>query len=169
MTASDPLFPSQNHLAVEPAQIEAIRRYSRLATGVPALLLLVLPIPLVRVVHEFFDNDSARPWLIAASILCPILAIALIVFSELRMRNYDLQLSDTAITFERGGSRAQLPFTHVQLLDRETSPLLSRFQLCRCNLHTAGGMLAIDPIPLNLSLILEERILRLQSTARADA
>jgi membrane protein YdbS with pleckstrin-like domain len=169
MTASNPLFPSPNQLAVEPEQIAAIRRYSRLATGAPALVLLLLPIPLVRVVHGFFDNDSARPWLIAASICCPILAIAFVILNERRLRSYDLQLSDTAITFERGGSRSQLPFAHVQLLDRETSPLLSRFQLCRCNLHTAGGMIAIDPIPINLSLILEQRILRLQSTARADA
>jgi membrane protein YdbS with pleckstrin-like domain len=51
-----------------------------------------------------------------------------------------------------------VPRQHIQLFDIESSLLLRRFGLRRCNLHTAGGTVVVSPVPATIAAAIERLI-----------
>lgn len=133
-----------------------VRRYCRLAATIPAFLMLVSPILIAWALHAFFDVKPGSIWVVIPSVLLVLLGIWRFIQGELRLRRYHLLLTEDGVIFEYGSARTRLLFKQVQLMDRETSLLLGKFQLIRLNLYTAGGMISLSPVPVGVARTIEQ-------------
>lgn len=146
--------------------IRRVRLYSRLAAALSSLTLLLLVLAGAWLLGMWVDTpwDSSAVPIIAATLI----ASARLGLAEMRLRTYDVQLSDTAVTFAYGRKHYYLPIVHLQLIDTESSPLLRPLGLSRCILHTAGGMVVISPVPIRFVSAIEQAMLE-QRAGQPDA
>ena len=146
--------------------IRRVRLYSRLAAALSSLTLLLLVLAGAWLLGRWVDtpwDGSAGPFIAATFI-----AAARFARTEAKLRTYDVQLTDDAVTFAYGRRHVYLPIAHLQLIDTESSPLLRPLGLSRGVLHTAGGMVVISPVPIRFVSAIEERMLE-QRAGHPDA
>ena len=53
-------------------------------------------------------------------------------------------------------------------MDRETSLLLGKFHLIRLNLYTAGGMVTLSPVPVEVAQTIEQILYGHHQHVKAD-
>ena len=135
---------------------DRVRLYCRLAAAIPAFLIAISPILIDWELHAFFDVKLGSIWIAIPSVLLVLFGIWLYYKGEMRLRSYHLLLAEDGVIFEYGRVRTRLLFEQVQLMDRETSLLLGKFQLIRLNLYTAGGMVALSPVPVEVARTIEQ-------------
>ena len=134
--------------------IRRVRLYSRLAAAWSSLILLLAVLAGAWLLGRWVDVpwDGGTGPFIAATLL----AAARFALSEARLRTYNIQLNDSAVTFAHGRKHYYLPIAHLQLIDTESSPLLRPMGLSRCILHAAGGMVVISPVPVRFVSAIEQ-------------
>jgi membrane protein YdbS with pleckstrin-like domain len=135
-----------------------VRLYFRLAALVSSLFRLLLALVLIWLLRAFVDESWVGDATIAILSLAVVIGVASIALTELRSRSYDVTLTTDAVTFEYGRKRSYVPRQHIQLFDIESSLLLRRFGLRRCNLHTAGGTVVVSPVPATIAAAIERLI-----------
>lgn len=142
-----------------------VRVYCRVTAIASALLTIVLSLMIAWLMRLNLDAswDRATVALLAGATL---LAAARLLLTELRLRSYDVGLTDDAVTFEYGRRRSYVPRQHIQLFDTESTLLLRRFGLRRCNLHTAGGTVVVSPVPAGVASAIERLIHEQSPTTR---
>jgi membrane protein YdbS with pleckstrin-like domain len=163
---SDPVILADTDLdQVSTAQV---RLYCRLAAGIPAFLMVIFPVLIVWALHAFFDVKPGSMWVVIPSVLLILFGLWTYVKGELRLRSYHLLLSEDGAIFEFGRVRTRLLFEHVELMDRETSLFLAKFRLIRLNLYTAGGMVALSPVPVDVARTIEQILYSKHVHVKAD-
>lgn len=144
-----------------------VRHYCRLAAVVPAALILLSAILIDWALHAIFDVRLGSIWVVTLTIALVLFGLKYYIQRELKLRSYHLLISAHGIIFEYGRTRTRIKFEHVQLMDRETSMLLKKFQLIRLNLHTAGGMISLSPVPVDVSRTVEQLLYGQQQNTKA--
>ena len=142
-----------------------IARYCRLASGIPAALIVACAILTGWALHAFLDITFVSIWVAGVTIALALVGLLMYIKGMQRLRSYQLLLSDEGLIFSFGGVRTRIRLDQVQLMDLESSLLLGRFHLNRLNLHTAGGMVAISPVPEETARNIEQRIFGRQTGA----
>lgn len=164
--------PAPNEMVLTDADFSAvdtqrISRYCRLAAAIPAALIVACAILTGWALHAFFDIKLTSIWDAGVTIVLVLVGLRVYLQGMQRRRGYQLLLSDEGLIFSYGGVRTRIRLDQVQLMDIESSLLLGRFHLNRLNLHTAGGMVAISPVPEEVAQTIEQRVFGRQSGARA--
>jgi membrane protein YdbS with pleckstrin-like domain len=163
---SDPVILADTDL--DHVSTDRVRLYCRLAAGIPAFLMVISPILIDWALHAFFDIEPGSIWIVIPSVLLVLFGIWTYIKGELRLRSYHLLLSEDGVIFEFGRARTRLLFEHVQLMDRETSLFLGKFRLIRLNLYTAGGMVALSPVPVDVARTIEQILYSKHVHVKAD-
>ena len=145
-----------------------VRLYCRLAAAIPAFLMVISPILIAWAIHAYFDVKPGSIWVVIPSVLLILLGIWRFIKGELRLQSYHLLLSQDGVIFEYGRARTRLLFDQVQLMDRETSLLLGKFHLIRLNLYTAGGMVTLSPVPVEVAQTIEQILYGHHQHVKAD-
>jgi membrane protein YdbS with pleckstrin-like domain len=153
---------------IDHVNTKRVQLYCRLAAGIPALLMVISPILVVWALHAFFDVKPGSIWIIIPSVLLVLFGIWTFIKGEMRLRSYHLLLTEDGVIFEYGRARTRLLFEQVQLMDRETSLFLGRFHLIRINLYTAGGMVALSPVPVGVAGTIEQILYSQHLQEKAD-
>ena len=104
-------------------------------------------------------------WVAGLTIALVLVGLLLYIKGMQRLHGYQLLLSDDGLIFSFGGVRTRIRLDQAQLMDLESSLLLGKFHLNRLNLHTAGGMVAISPVPEAIARNIEQRIFGRQTSA----
>jgi membrane protein YdbS with pleckstrin-like domain len=131
-----------------------VRVYCRVTAIVAFLLTLLLALVTAWLLRLSLDASWDRATGVILAIVT-LRAVARLLLAELRLRTYDIRLTADAIIYEYGRTRWYVPCQHIQLLDIESSLLLRRFALRRCNLHTAGGTVVVSPVPARVASAIE--------------
>lgn len=137
---------------------QRITRYCRLASGIPAALIVACGLLAAWALHAFFDIALGSIWVAGVTVTLLLAGLLVYIQGMQRLRSYQLLLSAEGLIFSYGGVRTRIRLDQVQLMDLESSLLLSRFHLNRLNLHTAGGKVAISPVPEEVAQNIEQRI-----------
>jgi membrane protein YdbS with pleckstrin-like domain len=145
-----------------------VQLYCRLAAAIPAFLIIISVILVDWALHAFFDVKPGSIWVVIPSALVILFGIWTYIKGEMRLRSYHLLLSEDGVIFEYGRVRTRLLFEQVQLMDRETSLFLGRFHLIRLNLYTAGGMVALSPVPVGVAGTIEQILYSQHVHVKAD-
>ena len=153
---------------VDHVNTKRVQLYCRLAAAIPAFLMVISPILVVWALHAYFDIEPDSIWVVIPSVLVILFGIWHFIKGEMRRRSYHLLLTESGVIFEYGRVRTRLLFEQVQLMDRETSLFLGRFHLIRLNLYTAGGMVALSPVPVEVAGTIEQILYSQHLHVKAD-
>jgi membrane protein YdbS with pleckstrin-like domain len=164
--ASNPVILADTD--VDHVNTKRVQLYCRLAAGIPAFLMIVTPILIDWALHAYFDVKPSSIWVVIPSVLVMLFGIWTYIKGEMRLRSYHLLLTEDGVIFEYGRVRTRLLFEQVQLMDRETSLFLGKFHLIRLNLYTAGGMVALSPVPVGVAGTIEQILYSQHVHVKAD-
>lgn len=154
-------------IAIRPGDLRRVRLFYRLAAVLKALVVSVILLITGWLLAWLLDWSWLSGWMSIALFVALPVAVYLIM-TELRLRSYDVELTSRAVIFEYGRRRSYVPLEHIQLVDTESTILLRRFDLRRCNLHTGGGMVIVSPVPARVASAIERSIYEQHAVSRAD-
>src|SRR6478609_69693 len=109
LTATDDATanPSPDEVVLTDADFSAvdtrrIARYCRLASAIPAALIVACAILTVWALHAFFDSETGSIWVAGVTIVLMLTGLRVYLKGMQRLRSYQLLLSDEGLIFSFG-------------------------------------------------------------------